>query len=361
MLTSLKRLLANFVAGVNLVFLLLLLGCVLSSYLPPESFPRLALSGLAFPVLLVVNLLFLPFWLIFQVRFVWLPLVGLLLCSPFIRDYFPLNVPSEPPAGTIKVLSYNTAGLGSWDKASNGPQHVIDYLVNSGADIICLQEACRPSNTWRGKLDKAMKEAGYHVGVVEGERWDVQPCYSKYPILSAEILPYVSKYNGSVKYRILAGRDTLVLVNNHLESYKLTADDKAHYKGIIREPDQPAAEQNARMLINKMADAVKLRGPQVDSLLVQLAPTNHLPTILCGDFNDPPITYTYRRFAGVYANAFEHSGNGAGFSFYQRGFNVRIDHVFYSRHWRSYHTDIDRNITCSDHYPIVTYLERVSK
>ncbi len=361
MFVSLRKILVNLIAGVNLGVLFLLFSCVFSTYLSPESFPRVGLLGLVFPIFLVINLLFILFWLVFYVRFVWIPLVGLLLCFPFVRDYFPLNWPVEPPEGSLKVLSYNSAGIGYHSDNSEEYKSVADYILTHNADIVCIQEGNHTTSKSRIHLDKVMKGAGYHAACVEGERWDMIPCYSKYPILSAEALPYASLYNASVKYRILVGRDTLVVVNNHLESYKLTADDKAQYKDIIREPDREGVEQGARMLVNKMAEAVKLRGPQVDSLLVQLAPSNHLPTILCGDFNDSPISYTYRRFTDVYSSAFEDSGCGAGISFNQKGFSVRIDHIFYSRHWESYDTYVDCNISSSDHYPLITHLKRVEK
>ena len=50
--------------ALNLLTALLLIGCAYSPMLPAEDMPLLALSGLAFPFVLGVNVIFLLFWLI---------------------------------------------------------------------------------------------------------------------------------------------------------------------------------------------------------------------------------------------------------------------------------------------------------
>ena len=58
-------------------------------------------------------------------------------------------------------------------------------------------------------------------------------CYSKFPILSARVLDYASSYNGSVLYELKLNEDTITLINNHLESNKLTKADKDIYEENI--------------------------------------------------------------------------------------------------------------------------------
>ena len=63
---ALERILRGVLVGANLGTILLLWMSVLSTYLPPDLFPRLSLAGLAFPVFLVANILFVFLWLIFR-------------------------------------------------------------------------------------------------------------------------------------------------------------------------------------------------------------------------------------------------------------------------------------------------------
>ena len=95
----------------------------------------------------------------------------------------------------------------------------------------------------------------------------VQTVFRKLPVLSVKKIPYKSKSNGSVAVELLHEDDTVLLVNNHFESYKLTAQDKKEYKDVLNDPESEAAGSNTRKLIRKMARANKIRGPQVDSVL----------------------------------------------------------------------------------------------
>ena len=87
-----------------------------------------------------------------------------------------------------------------------------------------------PQSIFRKKdVERELKAYPYHrintVGSGKGHTNKIA-CYSKFPILSSRILDYPSEYNGSVLYEIKIGEDTVTLINNHLESNKLTKADK---------------------------------------------------------------------------------------------------------------------------------------
>ena len=84
-------------------------------------------------------------------------------------------------------------------------------------------------------------------------------CYSKFPILSSRILDYPSEYNGSVLYEIKIGEDTVTLINNHLESNKLTKADKVVYEDMLKSPEKEKVKSGARLLIRKLAEASAIR------------------------------------------------------------------------------------------------------
>lgn len=361
MLQFIKNILLRLVAGANAVTILFLLLCGLSTYFSPASYPRLSVVGLAFPAFLVVNLLFIPFWLIFHIRYVWIPFAGLLICFPFVRDYCPLNWPEEPPADAIKVISYNAHGFSGSTKDEAGHYAAADYLANSGADIICLQEAYKAATIKREYLDSVMKANGYHAAAITDVPDKGVICYSKFPVLSVASITYESQSNGSVLCQLKDGNDTLCLINNHFESNKLTPDDKTHYKEMIKDPELQKVENGTRRLVSKMAKAAALRAVQVDTVAARVRALKGTPVIVCGDFNDSPISYSYRVLTEVLSSAFEQSGNGLGVSYNQKGFYVRIDHILFSDEWESWHTYVDKSIPFSDHYPLVSYLKRAKK
>jgi len=98
---------------------------------------------LGFPILLVVNVLFIVFWLIVYRWYAFISLLGLLVAYSPLHTYLPLNLGDEEESTiTLKILSYNCEAFakGAPHTADN-PNPVLDYLAHSGADIICLQEA----------------------------------------------------------------------------------------------------------------------------------------------------------------------------------------------------------------------------
>ena len=90
---------------VNIISAFFLLACGWSTELYPADFPRLSLFGMSFPFLLLLNLIFVAFWLVFSIRRVWIPIVGLLISWPYIHDYCPVNWCSDVPEGAIKVMT----------------------------------------------------------------------------------------------------------------------------------------------------------------------------------------------------------------------------------------------------------------
>ncbi len=350
--------------GGNALLAALMLLCAYSPYIDPVEHPVLSCTGLAFPIFLLLNLLFLLFWLLFYRKYALLPLIALVACAGQIRAYFPINTPtSDIPEDAFKILSYNVMAY-DHDKPhkADNPNEIIDYLANSNADIICTQEAIlnKPNNS-KFLNEQSVKEAlsayPYHSHHQESSTngWD---CYSRYPILSAQKINYTSKSNGSMAYEILLGKDTLLLINNHLESNKLTTDDKEIYRDMIVDPEKEKVKNASRLLLGKITEAASIRGPQADSIAKFIQENPHKYIVVCGDFNDSPISYAHRVITNQLNDAFVSSGNGLGISYNRNGFYFRIDHILNSNNFEAYNCTVDKSIKTSDHYPIWCYLRK---
>lgn len=355
---TLKHLLVQLVAGANFMAAFLLLLCGLSTMLNPAEFPRVALFGLGFPLLLALNLFFVFIWLVFYVRNLWMPFVGMLFSISYIYDYCPLNWPEKHPADALKLVTYNTAFWGGAVPDSLGNYPLLDYLAASDADIICLQEASPFKLLKAGTVDDLMAKAGYQTRHLNDGQPESLCFYTRLPIVSVERIISGETGNGSIAVRLLHGQDTILVVDNHFESYRLTTEDKQKYKEIIKDPEGKDTENNSKELVRKMAKATRQRGPQVDSVLRYINEAGLDAVIACGDFNEPPVSYACRRMSSKLTSAFRQSGNGIGLSYNQKGFYFRIDHVFVSDYWQTYETHIDKSAPWSDHYPLVTCLKK---
>lgn len=354
---QLGKLVAIILLVINLIVVCLLLFAAYSPNLDPGTHPLRACMGLIFPIFLLMNLGFLFFWLIFRIRFVVLPVAGFLLCASQIRTYVPVNFrSSDVPHEAIKVLSYNVMAFGDLKKTA-GKNRILTYLHESEADIICLQEYVASTNrnyVTKEDIDGTLKAYPYkHIRHIGGNGL---ACYSKFPILSASPVDYDSPNNGSVVYEIAISRDTLTLINNHLESNKLTALDKEVYERMIDAPEADQVKHGVKYLVRKLGDAQKIRAFQARTVAQVIENVRYPYVIVCGDFNDSPISYAHRTISEKLNDAFITSGCGLGISYNQNKFYFRIDNILVSKNLKAYNCTVDRSIACSDHYPIWCYV-----
>ena len=345
--STLGRVVVGVLTGAILVTVALLWASVLSTFLPPDRFPRLSLLGLAFPVFLAASAALLLVCLLFRARLAWLPLAGMLAAGSYVLDYCPVNGRGEVGDSTLCVISYNAGGV----TGAEARDSFWSYLGRMHPDIVCLQEI---SPTWfdtdEAKAD--MRRLG--LSCMGGKSTYV---LSRMPMREAGVsIQYETRGNGSYACWVLHGRDSILVVSNHLESNRLSSEEKDEYRHILHRPSGDMVRHEGRALAGKLAQSARLRGPQADSLCALAGRYAAYPLLVCGDFNDTPISYTYQRISRHLTSAYRESGRGMGFSFNQDEFFVRIDHIFHSRHLQATRTFIDRQVYLSDHYPIVSYM-----
>ena len=352
------KLLRYILLGCNVIAALLLLFSAYSPLLNPRTYSIGSCAGLFFPLFLLVNLIFILFWFFVYRRYVLFTLVVLLACWSSIQIYFPINLSEkELPEEAIKILSYNTRAFG--DKkvhTKENPNAVLKYLQDSDADIICLQEYIYGGKLKKKDVDYALRNYQYKHYHSIGKGLNGLGCYSRYPILSAKPIQYESQRNGSIAYYIKVREDTLVVINNHLESNKILESDVEVYHQMVDTPNSENVSSGLRILLKKMAQAMIIRSQQTDRLTKILKEQKGKKILLCGDLNDTPISYTHHQLHQELKDAFVESGNGMGISYNKNRLYFRIDHIFFSENLSVYQCKVDPTIMASDHYPISCYV-----
>ncbi len=345
--------------GMNLMNMAVMVCCAYSSFISPQYHPSVACLGLVFPVVALVNIAFIVFWLIFRAHLAWLPFVGFLLCAGPLYSYFPIHFSRTVPEETIKMLSYNTCAFAN-DTVPIEQSNMYAYFQEVDADIVCLQEAS-PHGKIQPFLDLVKPLYPHQVVTYVGEQQNPMMLLSKYPVLSYEVLPYESKGNGSTAYLLEIEGDTVCVINNHMESNRLTISDKERYRQMFNHIKRDTIVVNSKNVFGKVRNASALRAAEIDVVAEYVRNHSNYPMLVCGDFNDSPISYTYRTMAHLLTDSYAESGNGPGFSYKHSAIWVRIDHIFHSDDWESYGTYVDKNVDLSDHYPIITHIKRVKK
>ena len=87
---------AYLILAVNALFVGTLILSAYSPYLNPKINPLASSLGLAFPIFLTINLIFIGFWAFVNYRYALLPAIGFLICIPQIRTIFLLTPPLKP-------------------------------------------------------------------------------------------------------------------------------------------------------------------------------------------------------------------------------------------------------------------------
>lgn len=365
-ITHVRNVLKTIFLGINIFALMLLLMSFLAWNISPEHTTLFSYIGLGFPFILLANILFFVLWIIF---FNWkaagLNAVVMIVCYSPITTYFALNFTNkDAPANSIKVLSYNVSGV-KWQlhKKWDSSHPMVQYLSSVDADIICMQEYMASTSDKHASsrnLQKLLKKypyyseaplrstrGGYVYGLV---------CFSKYPIIGTEHLPLNTTDNGSALFKINIDGKIVHVINNHLESNRLTSSDKKLYRDFFKDKGDPVSINDiTHNLESRLGVAYKTRAPQADLVAEYVGRVGADAVIVCGDFNDTPISYTYKTISRNLKDAFRETGFGAGITYHENYFWFRIDYILHSKNMKAYNFTIDK-VKYSDHYPVWTSL-----
>ena len=363
MIKQLKKFTVQMFAGANVTTVVMMLLAGFSDRLNPAEHPLLSTMGMSFPFLLLVNLAFLFFWLIFKWRMIWITVLGYVCAYVPINIYMPLNTSQEIPDGALKLISYNVCTYGGNFKYEQGFETVLKYLKEQKPDIICVQEDV---DTWRRYVfQEYEKQWAYNdtmVIVNTPQSLNALGIHTRFPIIKRERIEYSSLANGSAAWWLKVEDDTLIVVNNHFESCHLNSDDRTQYRQIIKgELPRDSARAESKLLLIKLAEANAIRSGQIRTVLRYVEEHCQYPIIVCGDFNDNPISYSRHAMAERLTDCFQETGRGIGLSYNQKAFSLRIDHIFCSEQLQPFNCKVDDEMDASDHYPILCWLKMAGK
>lgn len=363
-LKTLKLLFKSLFVLANVLIVVLFIASAYSDRVSPNTVLGFSYLGLAFPVLCLLNLCFVIYWLfLWEWRFILIGLGAFIICWGPVKKYFPYHshTPEIPKENVIKVLTYNVMGFAYKDHTKDNPNKIIEYIANSGADIVCLQEyAASKSNKYLNAktIYNALDMYPYRsvIPVSSSGYLDFGiAVYSKYPISNSRRIKYKSESNASSLHELNVNGKKLTLINNHLESFKLTMEDRSRYKAFIKNISTDTFDGIKGALEQKLGPAFKIRAKQAEAVAAEIEKVKDGYVLVCGDFNDTPISYAHRTVQGPLVDSFAESGRGMGVTYNQNMFLFRIDHILHSKNMKSMNCTVDK-IRYSDHYPIWCYL-----
>lgn len=315
-----------------------------------------ALVSLAYPYILFINILFILFWLLGSSKKAILSLAVILLGYKHLQNYFQL-LPRETTEEGIEFFSYNVKQFEGLDQQSSRKDisgKIFDFLETKNADIICIQEMSHLGSKNLKNFKEKMERTGL-PRYVHADRSGGPVTFSVFPIIHKGEVQFEGTGNMFIFTDIVTGDDTLRIFNCHLQSYRFTPQDISHLDSISFERQEKNLKE-VRLFGSKLKQAFIKRANQVDQLRGQIDQSPY-PVIVCGDFNDTPVSYTYQKVKGTLKDAFVQSGSGIGNTYIGRLPSFRIDYILHSDVYKAYNFTIGE-VEYSDHYPVSCRLVR---
>ncbi|MDC0297512.1 endonuclease/exonuclease/phosphatase family protein [Crocinitomicaceae bacterium] len=351
------------VIGINILFTLLLLLSYIAPYMNPNTNSQIPFLGLTYPIALVMNFVFIMVWGFMKSKWFFLSTSIVLFGLPFHLRVFSINLSDNTipqNANTLKVMSYNVRLFGYYDQNSmNTKNGILNYIRREDPDVLCLQEffnkkGSHDFNTLDSiytimsirshhEKSKFFPSTGTHYGI---------SLFSKYPIVNKGTVHHKGSKKDNLNYCIFADivkkKDTIRVYNVHFQSIKLETDEYVRQTNMTSEGGSGSIKYKSA--ISKLNRAFKIRSTQSTTV------KNHIDkspykTVICGDFNDTPISYTYQVFNNDLTDAFRNTSNGFGTTYSGYLPAGRIDYIFHSKSLNSAKFSIQKE-KLSDHFAI---------
>lgn len=356
------RILTYTIVAINI---LLSVGLILSAYsemVPPAQNKYAVAMVMTFPFWLAAIVAIFIIDLIWWRRSAMIAGVAMIICTPQIRAFSPMNFPVKTMSAALKarsftIMTYNTLQfIDQQNPDGNTTNPQLDYIMAMRPDIVCIQEAEYLLPTIRNSITEdqiyALQQMYPYIFTTKELSF-----LSKFP---AEVLPInfpaeQFKSGNLAGYRVVIDSEIINIFSVHLRSLAFSKEQRSLFKNIvdgedIRKDDLKEAKSE---LLSPLLKAALERAEQIKLLNGYIRKFGGPNVIVCGDFNDPVGSYALYYLSSesdlrqVYADV----GFGPTITYNANNFYFRIDHILYRGNLKPY--SIERgDLKASDHYPL---------
>lgn len=357
--------------SINILLMAFLIFAAYCGYINPDKLAYPQLINLIFPLcvagaicMTIINLFFNRY-----LTLAWI--LAITACGGPILTFSPLNFTAQNEIGKntgkyFSLLTYNVFDFQNPQQINpkdNNNNQTASYIISDSADIVCIQECGTfiqsPTRSEKKQSDSIkslypfMSGTGKHV---------TKMVLSKY---SVKNIPVSHPKWGSGSYQacwieLPALDKPLLLINCHLQSFRLTPGEKSVYREMAA--NEHATRSNLKevksQIKDKLIPALRLHAAQARSIAAFIDSINAENVIVCGDFNDVCGSYAYRylRNRCNLADAYSQTAFGPTATYNDSKLYFHIDQVLYRGSFKA--KSIRRgNVPSSDHYPLTTLFE----
>ncbi|MDZ7881146.1 MAG: endonuclease/exonuclease/phosphatase family protein [Saprospiraceae bacterium] len=254
---------------------------------------------------------------------------------------------------TVRVLTYNAADfVMPYHKDKLAARNGLNkFFKEQNPEIICLQEG--------GDLnDYTMKHVAAFFPFLSAYPYQSRQIgnqiviYSRFPIVGEGKLDSEKYGNGCNFADVQIGTKKVRVFSLHLTSNRVSgmANDLAK-SGKIGDDDSWL--EFARMLKLVRSTGIK-RTREAESIASNIQQSPY-PVIVCGDFNEIPVSYVYKTLSNNLSDAFREAAFGFSSTYNGKIPALKIDNILMSPNIEARNCKI-HSLKYSDHYPITADL-----
>jgi endonuclease/exonuclease/phosphatase family metal-dependent hydrolase len=354
---------------VNVIAVLILWLSGLSAYVDPIKFVFPAFLGLAYPFVLLLNLGFILLWLFLQKKYVLISLLGIIIGYQAFSKFFQVNFNTDKPEKTTKIMTYNVRlfDLYNWSHNKETRNKIFDLLKSENADIYCFQEFYQVDKkgafTTRDTMATFLKANKYreaYTHKMRGDQYFGVATFTVYPIVNSGVIKFSNDINNVCLFIDLEiDKDTIRVYNMHIASIRFSYDDYDFIAKADYRQDEKELKKGFSTIYHRLSDAFVKRSVQTKIVLSHIEKSPY-PVIVCGDFNDSPISYCYQSFSDQLIDSFKEAGNGIGNTYVGAMPSYRIDYVFHSNEFKATgYSTLKQKL--SDHFPVMVEISLKNK
>jgi endonuclease/exonuclease/phosphatase family metal-dependent hydrolase len=363
-----KLILIRILLLINLFLICSIICAYIAPYISPAVFWPLAFFGLAYPVIIVANIIMSLVWLFIRPRYALFS--AILVISgiiPLSHVYQMKFGKTDDPKKGFTIVSYN---VDDFSGIKDGFRHhaihegireeIFSFMCSQKPQIICMQDmqvkwADREKTLSKYMLDLGMKNI--YINSFGGDTissFNSTALLTNYPVIDSGELTDSYHLSFAIFNDLQIGRDTVRVYSVHLASIMLFGEkEMLTASGVAQSPKRGIPRQIIR-IIRKLKTAFIRRASQVEMLDASILASPY-PVIVCGDFNDTPLSYTIHTIRHGLKDSFTEKGRGFGRTYIGSNVPLRIDNVFADPSFNFTSHEVG-NIDLSDHLPVVTTL-----
>ncbi|MDR1680751.1 MAG: endonuclease/exonuclease/phosphatase family protein [Prevotellaceae bacterium] len=337
-----------------------LLCAYLARFVSPAATWFFAFFGLLFMPLLVLNTAMMLCFLAAKRKIAWLHLAVILPALVFLPAYIQLRSAADADSpllpGELKILSYNVHlfHLDTKTKTVETLSDIAAFVGREAPAVVCLQEVALYDTNSVKRAFGDYPYAHFQSRKMFGDALFSTVTLSRYPITHKGVIIFPQSGNVCIFTDITIDGQTVRVYNNHLESTRL---DLALSFARLKQEEKRGEE--IKTVSIRLRDAFIKRARQVDMVAGHIAQSPY-PALVCGDFNDLPMSYTYRRMKGDRHDSFIDAGSGIPTTFHSGIPAFRIDYIFCDPAFKTTRFYIP-DVPYSDHYPSIAVVRRLER